>query len=255
MAIPRLFVSAALGPDQGDVALDPAQSHYLVNVLRLGAGAGLFVFNGRDGEWRAEIAVASKKAAALRLIERTRAQHGCPDLHLLFAPIKKTRTDFIVEKATELGASVIRPVFTRRTVAERVNAERLALIAREAAEQTERLDVPEVRAGVGLVALLRAWSDTDGQRRLVFCDEQAADGSTAPAALEAFQRLEPGAPWAVLIGPEGGFDAAERTALHGYDFVLPVALGPRILRADTAALAALALWQASLGDWARTERK
>lgn len=260
MPSPRLHIADDLAP-RAEITLDADQTHYLINVMRLAAGDAVRLFNGRDGEFAATILEARKRAAVLVAAERTRAQSAAPDLHLLFAPVKKTRTDFIVEKATELGVSALRPVFTRRTAAERVNVARMAALAREAAEQSERLDLPQVRAGEKLDAVLSGWGRSDPGRRLMFCDEAdggagtpwAASGEARPAAsalaaLTAAQREAP-QPWAVLIGPEGGFDPAERTRLRARADVVPVALGPRILRADTAAAAAITLWQAVLGDW------
>ncbi|MCG8443308.1 MAG: 16S rRNA (uracil(1498)-N(3))-methyltransferase, partial [Caulobacterales bacterium] len=175
MSSPRLFVDADLSAN-ARVALAADQTHYLVNVMRLGVGAPVRVFNGRDGEWEAVLTEAGKKAATLAVSARRREQTAAPDVHLLFAPLKKTRTDFVVEKATELGVAALRPVFTERTDAARVNAERLAALAREAAEQSERLDLPEVRAPEKLDRVLGAWSKTDARRTLVYCDEGAAAG-------------------------------------------------------------------------------
>lgn len=255
MTIPRLHVPDDLSPGAA-VALAPEAAHYLLHVMRLKAGDPVRVFNGRDGEWDAAVSEAARKTAELAIGAQRREQASVPDLHLLFAPLKKTRTDFVVEKATELGAAVLRPVFTARTAAERVRVDRLAALAKEAAEQTERLDVPDVRAPEKLEMVLSRWPETDLGRRLLFCDE-AAGGRDTPwdhgagadaTALAALTAAGPG-PWAVLIGPEGGFDAAERAAIRALGFAVPVSLGPRVLRADTAAVAALTLWQAALGDW------
>jgi 16S rRNA (uracil1498-N3)-methyltransferase len=236
----RLFVQADLAAG-ADVPLGPEQAHYLFAVMRLGRGATLALFNGRDGEWSAEVVEAGRRSG--RLVARTpgRAQRRPPDLWLLFAPIKKARTDFIVEKATELGAARIQPVFTRLTASERVRADRLRKHAVEAAEQCGETFVPEVAEPVRLDTLLDGWNP---ERRLMFCDETRE----AVPAREALAAAGPGA-WAVLTGPEGGFAPEEALRLRGLPFVTPVTLGPRILRAETAACAALALWQATLGDW------
>ncbi len=256
MAIPRLMVDQSLRAGS-TLPLTPEQARYLRAVMRLDAGATVRVFNGRDGEWRARLLVEGKRDAALAPEERLREQQSGPDLHLVFAPLKKTRTDFVVEKATELGAAALRPVFTRRTNAERVNVERLRALAREAAEQSERLDAPSIAAPEPLEALLDAWPSREADRRLVFCDEAAAgdtswgaaDAAATPPALAAFAAAAPGTPAAILIGPEGGFAAEERARLRSAPFATAVSLGPRILRADTAAAAALTLWMAALGDW------
>jgi 16S rRNA (uracil1498-N3)-methyltransferase len=235
----RLFVEAELGPGR---LVEPSrdQSHYLVNVMRLGRGDSVGLFNGRDGEWRAELTAAGR-SAALVCAERVRRQRIPPDLWLLFAPVKKARTDFIVEKATELGAARIQPVFTRFTNAERLRPDRLRAHAIEAAEQCGETHVPEVAEPLRLAALLDAW---DPARRILFADETL----TARPAAEALAEATHG-PWAVLTGPEGGFAPEEAERLRTLPFVLPVTLGPRILRADTAAVAALTLWQSTLGDW------
>ena len=236
----RLFVAADLAP-RAEVAVERDQANYLFNVMRLGPGDGVALFNGRDGEWRAAVAEAGKRRGVLVCGDRLRPQETAPDLHLLFAPLKKARTDFVAEKATEMGARRLLPVFTRFTNAERVNVERLRAHAVEAAEQCGILAVPEVAEPARLDAVLDGW---DSARRLLFCDE-ARD---APPAARALAEAAPG-PWAALIGPEGGFAAEERARLKAMDAALPVSLGPRVLRADTAAVAALALWQAALGDW------
>ncbi len=237
----RLFVHDDLA-EGAALRLDLAQANYLFGVMRLGTGAPLLVFNGRDGEFAATVTEAGRKDGALAVGERVREQACGPDLWLLFAPVKKARTDFIVEKAVEMGASRLVPVMTRYTNTERVKLERLRANAVEAAEQCGRLDVPEVAEPVALGALLDGW---DPARRLMFCDERSEAGSLAGAPGEAPP------PWAVLIGPEGGFSEEERDRLRGLDFAVPVSLGPRILRADTAAVAALTLWQSRLGDWPR----
>lgn len=233
----RLFVDQGLG-EGGTVEPAPDQVRYLTSVMRRGVGDGLLLFNGRDGEWRARIASVGKRGCVLTVDERIRPQAGGPDLELVVALVKRTRLETIVEKAAELGAGRVRLVVTRRTNAERTNVDRLRLIAVEASEQTGRLDVPAVAPPEPLDRLLDGW---DRGRRLVFCDE----GGDARPMLEA---AEPGAA-AILIGPEGGFAPEERERLRSSLFVTPVSLGPRILRADTAAISALTLWQASAGDW------
>jgi 16S rRNA (uracil1498-N3)-methyltransferase len=240
------------------IAAAPEQAHYLVNVMRLATGDELLLFNGRDGEWRARIAAAGKRSCELEVLEQTRDQQAGSDLDLIVALVKRSRLETIVEKAAELGVRRVRLAITERTNAERTRVDRLAAIAVEAAEQTGRLDAPEVLAPVKLERLLDGW---DEGRRLMFCDEAGDDPSAdwggdkgrARPALEALagqaQKGHVLGPWALLIGPEGGFDPEERARLRGSAHVTPVTLGPRILRADTAAISALTLWQAALGDW------
>ncbi|HEY8253853.1 MAG TPA: 16S rRNA (uracil(1498)-N(3))-methyltransferase, partial [Rhizomicrobium sp.] len=222
------------------VALDEGPSHYLLHVLRAKSGNRVLLFNGRDGEWLAQIGQASKRGVTATCLSQTRPQAGEPDLWLAFAPIKKTPADYLVQKATELGVSRLLPVFTRRTIVSRVNLERMAANAAEAAEQSERLTVPGIREAVDLDKLLASWPK---ERRLYFCDEGGDARPLAEAARGA------SGPAAILTGPEGGFDPAEREMLRTQSFVVPVTLGPRILRADTAALAALSVWQSVAGDW------
>jgi 16S rRNA (uracil1498-N3)-methyltransferase len=236
----RLFVTGDLGPG-AEIALGGEQSHYLFTVMRLAKGARVAVFNGRDGEWHAEVVEAGRKAGRLVARGPGQPQRHPPDLWLLFAPIKKARTDFIVEKATELGSARVQPVFTRLTASERIRPGRLRAHAIEAAEQCGETSVPEIAEPAKLDALLAAW---DPARRLMFCDETR---DARPAA-EALAAAGPG-PWAILTGPEGGFAPEEAARLRALPFVTPVTLGPRVLRADTAAVAAIALWQATLGDW------
>lgn len=224
-----------------EVAVEGAQAHYLFTVMRLGEGAELRLFNGRDGEWQARVGRAAKRSGLLECSERLRAQQVPPDLWLLFAPLKKRRTDFVAEKACELGCRRLMPVFTRFTNAERVNRDRLSAHAVEAAEQCGLLSVPEVSEPAPLGRVLDDWPDG---RRLLFCDERGE----GPPAATALADAGPG-PWAVLIGPEGGFAPEEAAALADRPFAHAVSLGPRILRADTAAVAALALVQATVGDW------
>ncbi|MEO6339415.1 MAG: 16S rRNA (uracil(1498)-N(3))-methyltransferase [Caulobacteraceae bacterium] len=249
----RLFVTQPLS--QGArVELTPEQARYLTAVMRQAVGDAVLLFNGRDGEWRALVVEVSKRGCALAVERQTRPQDHPVDLDLIVALVKRARLETIVEKATELGVARIRLAITRRTNADHTNVARLQAIAVEAAEQTGRLDAPLVMAPERLGAMLDGW---DAARRLVFCDEAGddpdqpwggAEGRALPA-LDAF--AEAGAPsaMALLIGPEGGFDPEERARLRSMAGVVPVTLGPRILRADTAAIAALTLWQAALGDW------
>lgn len=238
--LPRLFVKSPLGAG-ADVALDRDQAHYLANVLRMKPDSYVLIFNGADGEWCARVTTAGKKSMSLVAEHQTRPQEGGPDLHYLFAPIKRARVDYMAQKATEMGASVLRPTITRRTVAERIKVERLAANAVEAAEQCGILRVPEVRAPQKLEDVLSTW---EPERRLVVADETAAVASPLDVLAAEASR-----PHAVLIGPEGGFDPDERALLLKQDFVLPISLGPRIMRADTAAVACLTLVNAVWGDW------
>ncbi len=241
----RLHVAEDL--DAGQViGLDHGRAHFLRTVLRLQVGARLALFNGRDGEWLAELEGLGKGWASLAVRERRRAQHPEPDLWLVFAPIKRGRIDFLVEKASELGCAELRPVMTRFTAMDRVNTERLAANAREAAEQCERLSVPSVAAPQELGKLIDAWPP---ERHLLVCAERGAARPVAEALAEAAAAGLAEAPWAVLVGPEGGFAAHELSALARLPQARFVGLGPRILRADTAGLAALTCWQAWLGDW------
>ncbi len=229
-----LAAGARLTPDRD-------QAHYLVTVIRLGAGDDLLVFNGRDGEWRGRLADVSKRGCAIEIEDRTRAQTQAPDVELVIALVKRARLETIVEKAGELGVRRVRLAITERTNADHTNVARLQAIAVEACEQTGRLDVAEVAAPEKLDRLLASWP---ADRALMFCDE-AGD---APPALDALAAVPRGA-WAILIGPEGGFSPGERDRIRAHPAALAVSLGPRILRADTAAISALTLWQAALGDW------
>ena len=233
----RLYVTAELGSGAA-VPADDGQAHYLLHVMRARPGMRVSLFNGRDGEWLADLALAGKRGVTLNCLKETAPQAGVPDLWLAFAPVKKTPSDYLTQKATELGVSCLLPVMTRRTIVGRINEERLLANAIEAAEQSGRLSVPEIRAAVNLEKLLASWPP---DRRIYFCDE---GGDAQPLA----QAAQPG-PAAILTGPEGGFDPVEREKLRALPFVTPVTLGPRILRADTAALAALAIWQSVSGDW------
>lgn len=235
----RLYVDQPLAAGQ-PVAVGADQANYLFNVMRLQAGAAVALFNGRDGEWQARVEQAGKRAGILRAEAQSAPLMLPPDLWLLFAPIKKARTDFIVEKAVEMGVARILPVQTRHTNSERIRQDRLQAHAVEAAEQCGATFVPEVAELVALDRLLAGWP---AGRRILWADETLAG---ARAALEGQAK---GQPWAILIGPEGGFSADEQQRLRALPAVVPVALGPRILRADTAAVAALTLWQTVLGDW------
>ena len=235
-SLPRLFVRQRLS-DGVALALDAAQANYLGNVLRLGVGAELLVFDGQSGEWLARIAEAAKKRMTLTVERRTREAEAMPDVWLAFAPVKRAQTDWLVEKATELGAARLVPVITQRTIAERVRLERLEAIAIEAAEQCGRTRLPEIAAPVALAQLL---AQRDPGRTLYFADE---GGGEPPVAA-----FKPG-PALILVGPEGGFSDDERASVRAAPNSVAVSLGPRILRAETAALAALAAYMAVAGDW------
>ncbi|WP_299689571.1 16S rRNA (uracil(1498)-N(3))-methyltransferase [uncultured Tateyamaria sp.] len=232
----RLYVEHPLGQGQS-VPLSREQAHYLFGVMRQGIGAQVLLFNSRDGEWRATVTEAGKRGGTLVCAEQTRALQMPPDLWLLFAPIKKARTDFIVEKAAEMGVRRIVPVQTEFTNAGRIQQSRLQAHAIEAAEQCGGTYVPEV---ADMVRLDRALAEL-GRRQIMFCDEAMVGASPILHGTAG--------PWAILIGPEGGFSERERKRLVGLDSAHAVSLGPRILRADTAAVAALTLWQTHLGDW------
>jgi 16S rRNA (uracil1498-N3)-methyltransferase len=242
----RLFVTTDLAGGLA-IGLEPSQAHYVKTVLRLEQGAVVALFNGRDGEWLGRVDGVGKGWCSIALFEQRRPQEAAPDLWLVFAPLKRGRIDFLVEKATELGVGALHPVFTRRSVVERVNLDRLRANAIEAAEQTERLSVPVLAEPEPLERLLARWP---ADRRLLLCDESGA----APPIAEILATAAPGA-FAVLVGPEGGFAERELDALKKLPFVLPVGLGPRVLRADTAALAALAVLQALAGDWRLPRRR
>jgi 16S rRNA (uracil1498-N3)-methyltransferase len=236
----RLFVAKALAPG-AVVALAPEQAHRLRNVLRLGPGDAVALFNGRDGEWLARIDALGRGAGTVTASELRRAQAHAGDLWLVFAPIKRARLDLLVEKATELGVSALVPVMTARTVVGRLNPAHLGAILREAAEQSGRLTLPELRPPQALARLVETWPL---ERRLVLCDETGA----APPIAQALAAPS-GAAAAVLIGPEGGFAQSELDALRKLPFLCPVSLGPLVLRSETAALAGLAVVQALQGDW------
>jgi len=239
---PRLYVEAPLA-EGANVALDSAQTHYLVTVLRLKSGDRVLVFNGRDGEWSAALTVL-KRSAALVVGAKTREQTSPADLHYLFAPLKAARFDYMVQKAVEMGVSRLQPVLTRHSQVARVNTDRMRANAIEAAEQCGILSLPDIEAPVAFAHLLAQWNPA---RRLMFCDEDA-EVTDPVAALGGLPR----SPLAVLIGPEGGFAEDERASLLKLPNVVRLSLGPRILRADTAAVAALTLVQALIGDWRPT---
>jgi len=236
----RIFVLDDLAEGR-DVTLSDAQAHYAIHVMRLTVGDNMNVFNGRDGEWLAQISTATKKACQLQIVSQSRPQKSESDVWLAFAPIKRARIDLIAEKATELGASVLWPIFTQHTNAERVNIERLRATAIEAAEQCERLSVPDVRAPTSISTLMTQWPV---QRRLLVLDET---GQGAPIISTLANVASQ--PCGFLVGPEGGFAAAELDGLSQLPFVTRIGLGPRILRSETAALAALVTWQSVVGDW------
>ena len=239
---PRLFVEDALAAG-AVVPLERSQANYLLNVMRLKSGEAVLVFNGRDGEWRAEIGSEGRKSAELRLLECVRPQTPAPDLHYLFAPLKHARLDYMVQKAVELGAGALKPVFTRHTQASRDNRERMRSNAIEAAEQCGILSLPEIVEAEDLTPALRT---LEADRLLVFCDEDAELANPVEELAAAREFL---GPLALLIGPEGGFTDEERELILSRERVIRLSLGPRILRADTAAVAALALVQGVLGDW------
>jgi 16S rRNA (uracil1498-N3)-methyltransferase len=243
---PRLYVDAPLA-EGARVPLDQDQANYLRNVLRLEPGATVLVFNGREGEWRAELAPVSRKALTLAVTEQTRPQTEPSDLHYLFAPLKHARLDYMVQKAVEMGATRLVPVLTQHTQVERVNLGRMRANAIEAAEQCGILTIPEIQEPMRLARLIETWRP---ERMLVFCDEDAEvkDPVAALGATRTDAWVGP-MPVSVLVGPEGGFTPEERAALCELPNAVRLALGPRILRADTAAVAALTLVQAVLGDW------
>lgn len=234
----RLYVDQPLDPGQ-PVALDEAAANYLFAVMRLGVGAQVLLFNATQGEWLAEVERAGKRQGLARALRQTRPRTPPPDLWLLFAPLKKARLDMLVEKAVELGAARLCPVLTRHTQGERLRLDKLRAHVIEAAEQCEATYLPEVAEPESLDRVLAAWP---ADRRIFWADEGLAGQS-------ALMQAAPGAPSALLIGPEGGFSPDERARLSGLAFVTPIALGPRILRAETAAFAAMVLWQSTLGDW------
>ena len=235
-SLPRLFVRTSL-VEGAAVELDVGQANYLGNVMRLGPGAQLLVFDGHSGEWLARVVEAGKRRMSLTVEKRTREPETIPDVWLAFAPVKRAQTDWLVEKATELGAAQLLPVMTQRTVAERVRLDRLKAISIEAAEQCGRTRLPAIGEPQGLKDLL---GQRDPARRLYFADESGGE-----AAVSAFKE----GPALILVGPEGGFTDDERQLIRSADNSLAISLGPRILRAETAALAALAAYMALAGDW------
>ncbi|MFL5159750.1 MAG: 16S rRNA (uracil(1498)-N(3))-methyltransferase [Microvirga sp.] len=239
---PRLFIDAPLQAG-ARIALDRGQANYLLNVLRLKAGESVLIFNGQDGEWRAEVEVEGRKAAGLVCVERTREQGAAPDIIYAFAPLKHARLDYMVQKAVEMGAGVLQPILTRRTQASRVNLERMRSNAVEAAEQCGILSIPEVREEENLERFLKG---LEKDRLVVFCDENAPVSNPVEALAKLGNNQ---AGLVVIVGPEGGFTDQERALVAAHERCVCVSLGPRILRADTAAVAALAIVQAVLGDW------
>jgi len=242
----RLFLRHILA-DGARIDADRGQANYLMNVLRLQDGDYVLVFNGSDGEWLAKISSNGRRDCTLQLMERMREQSDPNDLMYMFAPLKHARLDYMVQKAVEMGAGSLKPVMTQHTQASRVNLERMEANVIEAAEQCGVLSVPEVLVPQPLSDVLAVWREAQPGRRLLFCDE--AEGSNNPLLALAQLKEKGPQPLAVLIGPEGGFSEEERAELRVLDFVTPIPLGPRILRADTAAVAALTVVQATLGDW------
>lgn len=241
-SLPRLYVEQPLA-DGAALTLDGPAANYLGAVLRLSEGAQVKLFDDSSGEWLAEITQASKKRVSLRIVQHLREREQVPDLWLLFAPVKRGRIDWLVEKATELGVARLVPALTRRTIVDRVNTDRLRSHAIEAAEQCERTALPIIDEPRKLDALLREWLE---DRVLLFADEQGGEPLSAVAA---------SGPAAILIGPEGGFTDEERAAIRAVPSARAVSLGPRILRADTAALAAISLWMSAAGDWSKAPNR
>jgi len=240
--LPRLCVMDPL--DGGDtIILGKSQSHYLGRVLRRQIGDQVRLFNWSDGEWLADITHISKQEITLSVGEQTRPYKRPPDIWLLFAPIKHKRNVFIVEKATELGAELVHPVMTARTTS-KISMDKMKAHIIEAAEQTERVDLPQIRDPLKLEQVLEDW---DESRTLIFADEAQTSAGDGQSAAQALSKIK--APAAILIGPEGGFTEQERDLLRAKSYCVPISLGPRILRADTAAAATLTLWQAVSGDW------
>jgi 16S rRNA (uracil1498-N3)-methyltransferase len=242
----RLYIDQALTEGRA-VELDREQSHYVAHVMRQRMGDEISLFNGRDGEWRAAVSELTRNRVVVSCLGQKREQKSEPDIWLLFAPLKKTRIDFVVEKATELGVSCLYPVLTERTAVTRINPDRLFARAIEAAEQCERLTVPQIEPATSLNELISKWNEN---RHLFVMDETGCGQSVLSAFVETVEKAEKSVPpCGILIGPEGGFSASELDGLKKQPFVTSVTLGPRILRAETAAVAALACWQAIVGDW------
>lgn len=237
----RLYCNAPMTAPGDRIVCTPEQANYLLNVLRLGHGATLLTFNGTSGEWHAEVQPEGKRKCTLELIAQLRPQTAGPDIVYLFAPLKRARLDYMVQKATELGVAALQPIYTQHTVADRINLERMRANAIEAAEQCGILRIPDICKPLKLPARLQSW---DAERTLIFADEDAE----VAAPLSALNAINT-AKLAVLIGPEGGFSENERSLLAKQPFVVRVSLGPRIMRADTAGVALLALVNATLGDW------
>ncbi|NVK19009.1 MAG: 16S rRNA (uracil(1498)-N(3))-methyltransferase [Methylocystaceae bacterium] len=241
----RLYAEDQLTGDK-QIELSSDQAHYINNVMRLNVGDEVLLFNALDGEWAATIQESKKKRCVLQVGSKTRDTEKMPDLWLCFAPIKKQRLDFIIEKATELGVSCLQPVITRHTIVSKIRTDRLHAQAIEASEQCERLNIPDVKEAVSLTQLIKDWPEN---RRLFVLDER---GGAEP--IDQALRTHKDGPHAFLTGPEGGFEASELDLLRKLPFVTPISLGPRILRADTAALAAISCWQSVCGDWQKPLR-
>lgn len=239
----RLYLETGLRSG-ARIETDQKQRNYLINVLRYKDGGRILVFNGLDGEWTAEIKTSGKRKCFLKLLEKVRDQSTLPDLHYLFAPLKHARLDYMVQKAVEMGVGAFRPVITNYTQNMKLNLNRIQLNAIEACEQCGVISIPKLSDPTNLSELIGNWEETDKKRVVIYCDESAERRNP----MEQLAELERG-PLAVLIGPEGGFSKTERDLLRSQEFVVPVSLGPRIMRADTAAVAALAVVQAGLGDW------
>jgi 16S rRNA (uracil1498-N3)-methyltransferase len=242
-SLPRLYLDTPLAAGHR-IALGREHTNYLLTVLRMKAGEAVIVFNGRDGAWLTRIADDHRKGAVLEAVVQSAHQTEKPDLWFGFAPLRTARLDYVVQKATEMGAGVIQPVITQYTQVSRLKADKLEANVVEAAEQCEVLSVPTLAPEIGFADLVSGWRQAQGLRRLILCDESAPSHSPARTLAD----LE-GLPVGILVGPEGGFSDEERNLLLAQDFVVPISLGPRILRADTAAVAALAVVQASIGDW------
>ena len=251
--IPRIYIDTNLGPD-AEITLDADQSHYLKNVLRRKVSEAVRLFNERDGEFDATITDITKKAVTTQLGAQFRAPTALQPLTLYFAPIKRGAVDYIIQKATELGVTAIQPVITQRTISARINYDRLSAIAVEACEQCERFSPPTILPSLSLHQLITDWPS---DARLAYCDEAGDDpdqvwggndGRAKPAIDALNAEISNANEWGVLIGPEGGFTSEERTTLREQSFVTPISLGPRILRADTACIVVLTIWQSVLGD-------
>jgi 16S rRNA (uracil1498-N3)-methyltransferase len=242
-SLPRLYLDTPLAPGHR-IALEREHTNYLLTVLRMKAGESIVVFNGRDGAWLARIVDDHRKGAVLEAVVQAEHQTEKSELWFGFAPLKTGRLDYLVQKATEMGAGVIQPVITQYTQVSRLKADKLAANVIEAAEQCEVLSVPTLAPEIGLGELIAGWRHVHGLRRLIFCDESALS-HTPVRQLDDLAGL----PVGILVGPEGGFSDVERNLLLAQDFVVPISLGPRILRADTAAVAALTVVQATIGDW------